>query len=150
MLFYASNPWVFHDKFRKFADAPADARRMKDFLAIEQWVNDGVPMTQALARECLIDWVQHNAPARDAWTVGGERIRPEAIRCPVFVAAPQGDRIVPAGCALPLAARLKYATLVAPSSGHVGMMVGHRRQAEFWKPFAAWCDAQSKSLYNRA
>ncbi len=138
MLFYASNPWVFHDKFRKFAHADPCTASAKDFLAIEQWVNDGVPLTGAVVQECLIGWVHENRLAKKEWCVGGVPIDPAKARHPAFIAAPQDDRIVPTGCALPLAALLPGARLVMPPSGHVGMVVGHQRKPALWGPFAKW------------
>jgi polyhydroxyalkanoate synthase len=143
MLFYASNPWLFHSKFQQFAEI-SDSKSADDFVLIEQWVNDGVPMTAGLAHESFLDWVQCNKTMKGEWEVCGKMVQPQKIRIPTFIAAPQDDRIVPLTCALPLAKIIPQNTLIQPYAGHVSMVVGSRRRQSLWNPFAAWL----KQLYN--
>lgn len=140
-LFHCANPYAFHTKLRQFARMDKKHPSTQEFLAIEHWVNDGVPMTRGVAHDCLIAWLQRNTPALRNWRVGGQVVAPEKIRMPCFVAVPQGDRIVPSTCALPLAKLLKHSTLIEPKSGHVGMMVGSFRKAGLWEPFAEWVES---------
>ncbi|MDE3015575.1 MAG: alpha/beta hydrolase [Pseudomonadota bacterium] len=137
-LFYMTDPWVFEQKFRRFAGLAEDSRAMRDFIALEHWVNDGVPMTANVARDCLLGWAQENIVARGAWRVAGKKIDPKKIRIPAFIAMPQSDHVVPLSCAMPLAQMMKNATISRPSSGHVGMMVGSRAKKELWQPLAEW------------
>jgi len=138
MLFHSTNPYVFQQKLREFSRMDARLQSTQEFLAIEHWVNDGVPMTRAVARDCFIDWTQRNTTAKKQWRVGGQIIDPVRQQLPCFVAAPQEDKIVPSGCALPLARLLSNHTLVTPQSGHVGMMAGRNRKAALWEPFVNW------------
>lgn len=137
-LFYLSDPWLFQAKFQRFAKLSAVSHERRKFIALEAWVNDGVPMTSPAARECIIGWAQCNVLARNQWKVAGRIIRPQAVTCPAFIAIPRNDSIVPAGCARPLAVGLPHATLVEPSSGHVSMIVGKHARAELWEPLKDW------------
>ncbi len=137
-LFSLNEPWVFQEKFQHFAEMKPGSREADAFLAVEHWVNDGVPMTSPVARDCLIDWGQHNVLARGKWEVAGRVVVPEAWNKPAFVALPGSDRIVSPGCAMPMADQLQYATICRPSAGHVGMIVGSRAEKELWVPFAEW------------
>jgi polyhydroxyalkanoate synthase len=137
-LFHCANPYAFQTKLRQFARMDKASPATQEFLAIEHWVNDGVPMTRGVAHDCLIAWTQRNTPARGEWRVGGQVISPAKLRMPCFAAVPKDDRIVPSACALPLAELLPDATLVEPRSGHIGMMVGGGRKAGLWEPFAEW------------
>lgn len=137
-IIYSVNPWIFHYKFRLFADVDTTSRHAEDFLILEHWVNDGVPLTKLVAKECLIDWTQHNLLANFQWRVAGHIIDPRTLHLPAFIAAPTDDRIVPRGCALPLADLMPHATLIEPDSGHVGMVVGKKAEKELWKPFVKW------------
>jgi poly(3-hydroxyalkanoate) synthetase len=141
-LFHCANPLAFQSKLREFARMDKSRPSTQEFLAIEHWVNDGVPMTRGVAHDCLIGWMQRNTTASGEWRVGGQIVNPAKIHAPCFVAVPQDDRIVPAACALPLAGLLKATTLITPHSGHVGMMVGGRRKAALWEPFAQWVYSQ--------
>ncbi len=138
MLFHYANPCAFQNKLRELAHMDMNSPSAQDFLAIEHWVNDGVPMTKGVASDCLIGWVQHNQPARKEWRVGGQIIDPEKLRMPCFIAAPKDDRIVPSDCALPLTKLLRNCTLIEPSSGHVSMMAGRNRKSALWEPFYEW------------
>lgn len=137
-LFYLTDPWVFEQKFRRFANLPPESRAAKDFIALEHWVNDGVPMTANVARDCLIGWAQENRMCVEQWTVGGKAITPHKVKQPVFIAMPLGDHVVPFDCAKPLADALPQATIVNPSTGHVGMIVGHKAKKELWQKLAEW------------
>jgi len=137
-LFYMTDPWVFEHKFRRFADLPPDSRAARDFVVLEHWVNDGVPMTANVARDCLIGWAQENQLSNGRWTVDGKKIDPRKLKLPTFIAIPQNDHVVPLECALPLANAMPHAHIAHPRSGHVGMIVGTHAKKELWQPFARW------------
>jgi len=149
MLFYWNDPWLFHRKFRQFATLKPGSKAFREFMALEHWVNDGVPLSHGAAQDCLIEWGQRNQlmsgglarrspKGEDGWQVAGKVIDPKKIRMPCFAAAPKQDRIVPTGCALPLARALRGCTLIEPSSGHVGMIVGSKAKNELWEPLRGW------------
>lgn len=137
-LFYAGNPWVFARKFANFARLAPTAPEVEDFVAIESWVNDNVDMPAAVARECLLGWVQDNTPARAEWKAAGKTIAPEVLDMPVFAACPRHDNIVPPDCAEPLLGLLERRTVIHPASGHVGMVAGPQAESELWQPFSTW------------
>lgn len=137
-LFYLTDPWVFEQKFRRFAGMAAGSRAARDFVALEHWVNDGIPMTGGVARECLLDWAQSNSLARGQWKVAGRRIDPGRLTMPAFIAIPRNDHVVPYACAAPLAEAVPQAHVMHPGAGHVGMIVGGQAKRELWQPFARW------------
>lgn len=142
-LFHLANPYAFQAKLRDFQRMKAGGREMQDFLAIEQWVQDGVPMTRGVAEDCLIAWGQQNHTATLQWRACGRVVNPSHLAIPVFIAAPTEDRIVPTSSALPLAKLCRNATVVQPASGHVSMVVGKHRKSALWEPFASWLKAQT-------
>lgn len=135
-LFYSANPWVFARKFAHFDTLQGPFRT--EFVAIESWVNDNVDMTSAVARECLIDWVQENRPVQGRWKVGSQPVLPDALALPVFAACPTQDTIVPPGSAEAILPAFPHATVCRPFSGHVGMVAGPRAERELWQPFQQW------------
>lgn len=141
-LFQCANPYAFQNKLRNFSRMDKHHPATQEFLAIEHWVNDGVPMARGVAIDCLANWTQRNLPAQGLWRVGGQVVNPAGLKMPCLLAVPQGDRIVPAACSLPLAKLLRKATLIEPHGGHVSMMVGARRKAELWEPLMQWIDRQ--------
>lgn len=142
-LFHLANPYAFQNKLRDFQRMQQGSKAMQDFLAIEHWVQDGVPLTRGVAYDCLVDWSQNNSTAKLQWRVCGRVVNPEMLAMPVFVAAPKGDRIVPSSCALPLAKLCRNVTFLEPPCGHVSMIVGNRRRQALWEPFALWAKQQA-------
>jgi polyhydroxyalkanoate synthase len=135
-LFYWTAPWAFEQKYRRFAEMTAAAA--EEFVALEHWVNDGVPMTANVARECLIDWAQKNVLANGHWQIAGKKIDPTKIKIPTFVVIPENDHVVPRDCAMPLANALWNRKVLAPHAGHVSMIVGQDAKKQLWEPLAQW------------
>lgn len=141
-LFHLAHPFAFQKKLRDFSAMKEGSQEMQDFLALEHWVQDGVPLVRGVAEDCLIHWSQRNVTARLEWTVGGEVVNPAKLTIPAFIAAPRDDSIVPSSSALPLARLCRNSTLIEPTSGHVGMVVGKRRKTALWDPLCRWLDQQ--------
>ncbi len=125
-------------KFRAFAALPRDGDRARDFVALEDWLNDGVPLSGALARDCLSGWYRANRPARGEWHVAGRPMEPGAIDLPALVMIPKRDRIVPRASAAALATALANPTVHEIDAGHIGMAVGRRARDEVWQPLVEW------------
>lgn len=125
-------------RFRGFAGSDPDSERARTFVALEDWLSDGVPLAAAVARECLGSWYGDNAPARGAWRVTGLAIDPAALRLPALVALPARDRIVPPASARPLATLIPGAATLHPAAGHVGMAAGSGAEAALWRPLRDW------------
>jgi poly(3-hydroxyalkanoate) synthetase len=136
VFFALLDPWGIAAKYRAFASLDPASPRARRFVALEDWLNDGVPLAAPVARECLAGWYGANAPARGAWVVAGMPVDPRAVRAEMFVAIPARDRIVPPESALPLA--LPGATVIRPAAGHIGMAAGVGAEAALWRPLRGW------------
>lgn len=138
VLFAMLDPWGVADKYRGFARMDQDSARGKLFVALEDWLNDGVPLAAPVARECLAGWYGENSPARGTWRIAGMPVDPGLVRLPTFVAAPARDRIVPPGSARPLARLIPGAVLHEPAAGHIGMAAGGTAERVLWSPLRDW------------
>ena len=139
MLFAMLDPFGVATKYRAFARLDQDSERARLFVALEDWLNDGVPLAAPVARECLTGWYGANTPARGVWMVAGAagcRRRRSICRC--FVAVPGRDRIVPPESARPLAAAIRGAVLHEPAAGHIGMAAGSGAEKALWRPLLGW------------
>jgi polyhydroxyalkanoate synthase len=135
--FFASlDPLSILAKFRRFADIQGDQARR--FVALEDWLNDGVGLAAPVARECLTQWYGENTPAHGKWLIAGEPVRPEALTLPALAMIPSSDRIVPPKSALGLAQRLRHCDTMTPAAGHIGMIVGGSAHAKVWDPLDSW------------
>jgi len=135
--FFASlDPLSILAKFRRFAEMEGDHARK--FVALEDWLNDGVGLSAPVARECLTQWYGENTTALGNWLIAGEPVRPERFLLPALAMVPSSDRIVPPKSALALATRLPHGETLTPAAGHIGMMVGGSARAKVWDPLDAW------------
>jgi polyhydroxyalkanoate synthase len=137
-LFAAQDPLLAAKKFRALAGLNADNPKFRAFVALEDWLNDGVPLTAPVAHETIEGWYAENRPATGKWTLSGRTVNPRAIQIPSFVAIPAQDRIVPPDSARALVGKLRGAYTIEPPLGHIGMVVGTRGRKELWDPLAAW------------
>lgn len=137
-LFAAIDPMAVPRKFARFSLLQPTSAEATRFVAIEDWLNDGVPLAADLATSCFLNWYSDNAPARGQWKVAGFPVQPERLDLPAYLAIPTKDRIVPAGSALALASALPGAETIRPASGHVGMVAGRNARHELWTPLLAW------------
>ncbi len=126
------------ERYRAFGAEPQDTDRARAFVALEDWLADGVPLAASVAREALGGWYGRNSPAAGEWRIAGEVVDPARIGCPAFVAVPDADLIVPPASALALARRLPRVSVQRPRAGHVGMVAGARAEFELWRPLRAW------------
>ena len=141
-LFSALDPFMVVRKFCAFARLDAQSERAQEFVALEDWLNDGVPLAAGVARDCLIGWYGENTPGRGTWKVAGQTIDPAAIKVPTLVVVPEQDRIVPPLSARPLAQAIPHATVLNPALGHIGMVSSRRAPGELWPQVTGWLAAQ--------
>lgn len=137
-LFAGLDPLLVVRKFMEFARFDPGSARARDFVALEDWLNDGVPLAAKVARECVVDWYGANATAAQRWKIGGEIVRPQAIRVPSLVVVAAQDRIVPPASALALARVLPDCARLEPALGHIGMMSSARAPAMLWPDVLRW------------
>jgi polyhydroxyalkanoate synthase subunit PhaC len=142
-LFFTLDPFTAKRKFTRFATLDPEGEEARSFVALEDWLNDGVPLAQRVARDCARCWYADNEPGRGRWRVGGQLVAPRLLHRPALVVVPGRDRIVPPISAQPLAAEFAEATVLRPPLGHVGMMSAARAPDLLWTPVADWLRAQS-------
>jgi polyhydroxyalkanoate synthase subunit PhaC len=137
-LFSALDPFLVTRKFIDFARTDPASEAAEDFVALEDWLNDGVPLSGPVAHECMGGWYRRNTPHRNAWRVGDTDIIPRNIDTPALVLVPQRDRIVPPASAHALAEALPNAECQNPPLGHIGMVAASRARTDVWEPMALW------------
>jgi len=142
LLFNGLDPHTAVRKFLNFARLDPTTKRAESFVALEDWLNDGVPLAAPVARECLYGWYGANTPACGAWRVAGRVVDPAAVTCPTLAVRPQRDRIVPPASAAALEGMLANVETWTPPLGHIGMIVGGRARSALWAPLLTWIKAR--------
>lgn len=137
-LFSTLDPGLMARKFAAFSHLDGRSAKARDFVAIEDWANDGVPLAGPVARECLQQWYGDNDTALGRWRVGGRGVDPAALSMPVIGVVPGRDRIVPPASALALLNRIAGARVLTVPGGHVGMLLAPRAGTELYRPLGRW------------
>jgi polyhydroxyalkanoate synthase len=117
-------------KFEAFASL--EGAEARTFVMLEDWANDGPPLSEAAAREMFEGLFRDDRTGAGGWRVAGSEIDPEALTVPLLNIVSTTDRIVPADTAVRVGERLDLAL------GHVGMVVGRQAPHMLWEPLAGW------------
>lgn len=130
--FWALDPGRTVRKYAAFADMEPGSDAHTAFLAVEDWANDGPPLTYAAARELFEDLYAADRTGAGAWTVGGRTVDPGSLSCPSLSIRSTTDRIVPAAAAPVLSEHHDSAL------GHVGMIVSRGAPQKIWVRLSDW------------
>lgn len=139
-MFFALDPLLVLQKFMRFGLLETESPQARQFVAVEDWLNDGVPLVGPVAQQCFQTWYGENAPAKGTWQVAGMSIDPTCIKSPTLVIVPSQDRIVPPASAAILATQIPGAVRLDPPLGHIGMVVGRSAPQKVWQPLIKWLD----------
>ncbi|MCW2362120.1 MULTISPECIES: alpha/beta fold hydrolase [Sphingobium] len=130
--FWSLDPDRTIRKYAAFAGMEADSPVFHAFIALEDWANEGAPLTLASGRDLAERCYGANMTASGQWSIHGTVADPRALDCPTLAIASTTDRIVPAAAVPPAAERIDLAL------GHVGMMIGSRAKAQLWRGLSDW------------
>jgi len=144
-LFAALQPLGAMRKFERFARLDQESRAARAFVAVEDWLNDGVPLSAPVARDCLVGWYGENRPGKGTWRIAGLPVAPQSLRLPSLHMVPGDDRIVPPESAEALAALVPGSDAMKPAIGHIGMMSSRRAKQTVWQPITDWLSAHHQS-----
>ncbi len=137
-LFAQIDPMAVPKKFSRFARCCQNSAAATRFVAIEDWLNDGVCLDAEITKECLQSWYVQNEPARGVWNVDRTPIRPDQLDLPVCLAVPEKDRLVPPQSSLALADRLSSSDVLRAPGGHIGMVAGLNAEKRLWPHLLRW------------
>ncbi|WP_235973740.1 alpha/beta hydrolase [Parasphingopyxis marina] len=130
--FWRLDPARTVGKFEMFGRIDPASAKARAFVALEDWANDGPPLTLGAGRELVEDLFRKDVTGKGDWRVGGEMVDPAALPCPVLDIVSTTDRIVPEATAA------RTGTVRTLAQGHVGMVVGGKGREALWQPLAEW------------
>lgn len=130
--FWSLDPARTVRKYADFADMESGSEEANNFVVLEDWANEGAPLTLAAGRELFEQLYGANETGAGCWRVGGRIADPAALQVPLLNVLSETDRIVPAATACPVGRQLRL------SSGHVGMVVGGQARQQLWVPLLEW------------
>lgn len=144
-FFSGLDPFQVLKKFQYFGTLDPAGGSARRFVALEDWLNDGISLSAPVARECLTGWYGENSPQNLRWQVDKAVVDPGKLTKPVLNVIPSADRIVPPESSRALSRQFAEVDELVPNAGHIGMMVGRSAAPEVWQPVAAWMQRHIKT-----
>jgi polyhydroxyalkanoate synthase len=126
-LFWAVDPLQVFKKFQKFPEMSEPER----FVRVEDWLNDGHPVSTSVIQTCLFDWYRDNKIVKNEWKVRDNIVNDKYLPEGVFIIAGQKDNLVPVDSIKPL---LKNRSSITVDTGHIGLMASNKALEKVWKP----------------
>jgi len=130
--FWQLDPARTVQKFIQFADKDPASVEGRNYIAVEDWANDGPPMTFSAGRQLLEEMHGANITGEGRWVVGGAPVDPASLDIPILNIVSLADRITPAASAW------AGGEVISLDEGHVGMVVGRRAPGSLWALIADW------------
>jgi polyhydroxyalkanoate synthase len=121
-------------------------KSLDTWLAMNQWVNDGVAFPGAAFRQWIHDFYQQNKLVKGEIQLRGRKVDLSHITCSLFAIAGTKDHI----CTVPqaeAAIRLVCSTdkrLYVVDGGHVGLLTGSAAKTHLWPEVDNWLSARSR------
>ncbi len=144
MLFASLNP---PGVMRKFAELGQDFQNtafVKNFVEVEDWLNDCVPLAPKVAKDCLLGWYRDNLPHQDLWQVQGKAVIPSQIKVPTFGIIPKKDTIVLPNSSRSLLNKLPQVQYIEPPLGHIGLVTSKSAPKFVWEPIVQFLKTTTK------
>jgi polyhydroxyalkanoate synthase subunit PhaC len=120
-------------------------KSMDTWLAMNKWVNDGIPFPGATFRQWIREFYQQNKLVKGEIQLRGRRVDLSDIRCAVLNIAGKKDHI----CTLPqaeAAMRLissRDSEFFVLDAGHVGLLTGSEAKKQLWPKVRDWLSKRS-------
>jgi polyhydroxyalkanoate synthase len=120
-------------------------KSMDTWLAMNKWVNDGVPFPGAAFRQWIREFYQQNKLVKGEIMLRGRRVDLANITCAVLDIAGAKDHI----CTLPQAqAAMRLITsqdkeFYVLNAGHIGLLTGTDAKKNLWPKIESWLETRS-------
>lgn len=129
-------------KFASFCAMDDQSLQAEIFVAVEDWLNEGLDLPAGIARLCMEEWYGDNRPAEGTWTVMDTPVRAADLRVPTCTVMAKDDRIVPIDSAMAFAQqRVKNHTILC-DTGHVGLIASRKAVEDIWPLMRDWFAVQ--------
>lgn len=133
--------------------AAADAQALRSHLQVERWSCDESAMPGRLFADIVEQLYRHDAFLQGRLALGGRRIGPADLKCPLLNVVDPRSTVVPPQSILPAhdaaastAKRIvSYRGDVGVGLQHVGALAGRDGQAAVWSEILDWLDHLDRS-----
>jgi polyhydroxyalkanoate synthase len=136
----------FIDKPTSLWERADDERFVNEYLTMEAWLNDNIPLPGEIYREFVKYLYQQNRLVQDRLQVGRQTIHLKDITCPVLNLLATRDDLVPPSQSEPFTELVgsKDRKTLRLSAGHIGLAVGSKAQKDLWPQVVRWLGERSQ------
>jgi len=130
-----------------FLDRLDDPKFVEDFLAMEMWLNDNIPVPGEVYRKFVKDLYHQNLLTQGRFRLGNRRVDLKKITCPVLNLMAKNDDLVPPAQSLPFNDLVgsEDRTAIVFAAGHIGLAVGSKAQRDLWPQVCDWLAQRSEA-----
>lgn len=136
------------EKYLNFYERMTDEKFVEEFLAMETWINDNIPLAGETYREWVKNGYHRNLLIKGQWPIGRRKVNLKDITCPVLNLMARDDHLVPCTQSRgfnDLTGSSDRQAIEFPS-GHIGLAVSSKAQREMWPRACEWLAARSEAL----
>jgi polyhydroxyalkanoate synthase len=126
-----------------------DEAFVDDYLTMEMWLNDNIPVPGEVFRQFVKLLYQQNLLTQNRMPVGQRIVNLRDITCPILNIVGRNDDLVPCTQSLPfndLVGSTDRKSIVFPS-GHIGLAVGIKAQTQLWPEACQWLAERSEQTH---
>ena len=137
----------FVAKYITFCSKLDDQGFVDNFLAMEQWASDSIPIAGETFREFVTSLYQENRLVRGMMYLAGRPVHLASITCPILMLVADHDHLVPPASTLALGDHVGSTDVEVKSvaAGHIGLAVSSRAHRELWPSATKWLLERSES-----
>jgi polyhydroxyalkanoate synthase len=119
-----------------------------DYLTMEGWLNDNIPVPGEVFREFTKYLYQQNRLAKGTMPLGKHQVNLKNITCPVLNLMATKDDLVPCSQSGPFNSLISSTDkkTIELKAGHIGLAVGSRAQKELWPQACQWLAERSEPV----
>ena len=133
-------------KYVNFYENVDNEAFVENFLAMEKWLNDNIPVPGEVFREFVKYLYQENQLVENKLRINGKRVDLKQIKCPVLNLIAENDHLVPPASSLgfnEMTSSKDTKTIVYPT-GHIGLSVSSKSLKGLWPEVADWLIERSR------
>jgi polyhydroxyalkanoate synthase len=129
-----------YEKYWSLCDKLYDSRFVENFLAMEKWVNDNIPVAGETFREFVKMLYQRNQLVKGEFCLNDVPVDLGRITCPLLLLTARDDHLVIPESTEGIIPHVRSTDIKSMSidAGHVGLVVSSKAQQEFWPAATRW------------
>jgi len=129
-------------KYVNFFEKMDDDRFVENYLAMEKWTNDNIPLAGETFREFVKKLYQGNELVKGEFRLapGEEAVQLSRITCPLMLLTASADHLVPPSQTEGIVPHVgsKDVKSMTLDAGHIGLAVSTKAHKKFWPDATQW------------